>query len=264
MPLFRISFLEKQAPVAAIFTTRQGGKSEGPYRSLNLGFHVGDDYTKVLANRKLLAEASGLPLERWVVGEQVHGAKIAVVYEHQAGSGAEDPGTSLKGVDGLITKEKGLVLAAFFADCVPVYLLDIKRQAIGLVHAGWRGTAYRVAARAFERMKEVFGSQEEDCWAVIGPSIGPCCYEVGPEVEESFKSFPWAGRVLESGKGGGLRLNLWEANRLTLIEAGLLPERVAVAGLCTACHPDIFFSHRRSGGRTGRLGALFSWRLDGE
>lgn len=263
VPFFRVSFLERQAPVKAIFSTRQGGKSEGIYRSLNLGFHVGDEYDKVLANRETLALATGLPLERWVIGEQVHGAKVAVVHKDYAGSGAQDPSTTLKGVDALITREKDLVLVAFFADCVPVYLLDIKRRAIGLVHAGWKGTAYKVAARTVEHMKEAFGSQGRDCWAVIGPSIGPCCYEVGPEVVESFKGFPGAGDILKPGEGGRLRLDLWEANRLTLLEVGLLPERVAVAGLCTACHPDIFFSHRRSGGRTGRLAALFSWRSDG-
>ncbi|MCG0276973.1 MAG: peptidoglycan editing factor PgeF [Thermanaeromonas sp.] len=264
MPFFRVSFLEKLAPVTAIFSTRQGGQSEGPYKSLNLGFHVGDDYAKVLANRRLLAEVSGLPLEKWVAGEQVHGAKVAVVDSGQAGSGAEDPGTSLKGVDGLITADKGVVLAAFFADCVPVYLLDVKRQVIGLVHAGWRGTVKRIAARAVELMNEVFGSRGRDCWAVVGPSIGPCCYEVGPEVEESFKSFSWAGKVLKPGEGGRLHLDLWEATRLTLLDMGLLPERIAVASLCTACHSDIFFSHRGSGGHTGRLGALLGWRLDGE
>ncbi|SMB94412.1 conserved hypothetical protein [Thermanaeromonas toyohensis ToBE] len=264
VPFFRVSFLEGQAPVKAIFSTRQGGWSEGAYRALNLGFHVGDEYDKVLANRRLLAEVTGLPLERWVVGEQVHSAKVAVVHGQQAGSGAQEPDTSLKGVDALITGERNLVLAAFFADCVPVYLMDIKRRVIGLVHAGWKGTAHQVAARAVERMSEVFGSKGEDCWAVIGPSIGPCCYEVGPEVAESFKGLPWAGKILKSGEGGRLRLNLWEANRLTLLEVGLLPERVALAGFCTACHPDLFFSYRRFGGRTGRLAALFSWRPDGE
>jgi len=253
--------LENIAPVTAAFSTRQGGVSRGYFHSLNLGFHVGDNPDRVLTNRHLLAEATGLPLGAWVVGEQVHGSRVAVVGKKDRGRGAETLETCVPGVDALVTGEAGLTLVALFADCVPVYVVSGDGGAVALIHAGWKGTLNRVAAAAVDCLAETFNVRTAGCWAVIGPAIGPCCYRVGEEVAEAFKGeVPWGEAVLRRCGEGAWYLDLWEANRLALLDAGLLPERVAVAGFCTSCHPEFFFSHRRDGGRTGRMAAVFSRR----
>lgn len=263
VPYFHLPFLEEKAPVKAVFSTRQGGISQGAFGTLNLGFHVGDDPGRVLNNRRLLASAAGLPLETWVVGEQVHGAKVAVVGKEEKGRGADSLDTAIKGVDGLATSEPGITLVAFFADCVPIYLVDPVRRAIALAHAGWRGTLFGIATQAVTTLLEAFNCKPLDLWAVIGPAIGPCCYKVDEQMAENFKKeLPWAEQVLKAGGNDSWYLDLWEANRLELLDYGLSPQKIAVARTCTFCHPELFFSHRRDGGHTGRLAALLSCKED--
>ncbi|GFN24062.1 peptidoglycan editing factor PgeF [Thermanaeromonas sp. C210] len=261
VPYFRLSSLEEQAPVRAAFSTRQGGVSPGVFRSLNLGFHVGDEPDLVLTNRRLFAEATGLPLATWVVGEQVHGSRVAVAGKKDRGRGADTLETCVPGVDALVTAEPGITLVALFADCVPVYVVSADGRAMALIHAGWKGTLSRVAGAAVDCLAEVFNVRTAECRAVIGPAIGPCCYRVGDEVAEAFrKQLPWGEAVLRPGGEGSWYLDLWEANRLALVDAGLHPERIAVAGLCTACHQELFYSYRRDGGRTGRMAAVLGRR----
>lgn len=262
LPYLRLSFLEERATVRAVFTTRWGGVSEGPFGTLNLGLHVGDDVDRVRRNRRLVAAATGVPLESWVLAEQVHGAQVAVVGRKESGRGAESLETVIRQADGLVTAEPGIALVALFADCVPVYLVDPVRRAVALVHAGWKGTLGGISARAVVAMVETLGCRPEDLWAVIGPSIGPCCYEVKEQVVDFFRrEFSGAEYLLQKSAGKeSWYLDLWEANRVALLAAGLPPAQIAVAGLCTCCHPELFFSHRRDRGRTGRLAALVSWR----
>ncbi|MBO8142750.1 MAG: peptidoglycan editing factor PgeF [Firmicutes bacterium] len=235
------------------FTDRRGGVSLSPYDSLNLGFHVGDDPARVRENRRRACEALGVSPGSLVVAQQVHGARVAVVTREDAGRGAEEPAGAVPGADALITADAGPVLAGLYADCVPVLLFDPKTPAAGLVHAGWRGTAQVIAARAVEAMREAFGTRPEDCLAAIGPSIGPCCYEVGSEVADRFG--PSARRYFMR-KGGRWHLDLWQANREALEAAGLPAAAIWTAQVCTCCRSDLFFSHRGSGGRTGRMAAL--------
>ncbi|MGQ9511617.1 peptidoglycan editing factor PgeF [Thermodesulfitimonas sp.] len=237
------------------FTTRLGGVSEGPFATLNLGFTVGDVPERVLVNRRLLATALGYDPARMVAGRQVHGEKVAVVTVREAGAGACRPETALDATDGLTTSEAGLALMVFFADCVPVLLADMVKRVIAVVHAGWRGTAREITRRALGVMAANLQVAPAHCVAAIGPAIGPCCYEVDEPVAAVFR--PWGEKVTWR-QGDKWRVDLWEANRETLIAAGIPPEQIAVIRLCTCCHPELFFSYRRDGVKTGRMaGVIF-------
>ena len=230
-----------------VFTTREGGASAAPFDALNLGRAVGDDPQTVRANRTRVLEALGLSLVDQVEAAQVHGPQVAVVERADRGHNVPD-------VDGLITHDPVVVLAMHCADCVPVLLADPVRRVVAAVHTGWRGTAAGAAPAAVGAMVEACGSRPGDLVAVIGPAIGPCCYEVDAPVVERFAPWPWRDRVLSPAPSGRWMLDLWEANRRQLVDAGVPPGSVAVVGLCTAHHPALFFSHRRDGA-TGRMAA---------
>lgn len=234
------------------FSDRYGGVSPAPFSSLNVGLHVGDDAAAVRENRRRLCRALGVAPEALVAGEQVHGTRVAVVGAEDRGRGAFELRDAVPGADALVTDTPGVILFALFADCVPVYLYDPKRRAVGLAHAGWKGTAGGIARRTAEKMSEAFGSRPEDLHAAIGPSIGPCCYEVGEEVARALAG-AGLGIVVEDAQR--LRADLWAANAAQLAEAGVPRDNIAVAGLCTRCLRDTFFSHRGHGGRTGRMAA---------
>jgi YfiH family protein len=226
------------------YSVRSGGTSEPPYHSLNLGDHVGDAPERVGRNRAIFSAEAGVSPERWVTAEQVHGSEVACVDE-------SDAGRKIPGVDALVTATPDLSLVLFFADCASVLLADPARRAIGLAHAGWRGTAARIAEKTAAAMAEAFGSRPGDLRAAVGPRIGPCCYEVGGEVADALGE--WEGAVRE--RGGSRFADLGAANRAQLKAAGLREENVFVSPLCAACEAESFLSDRRDG-RTGRMAAL--------
>ena len=221
----------------------------------NIG--LGGDESKIaLGNRRRLAASVGFDSSRMVLARQVHGANIAVVTERDVGKGAQDDGSRLDCADALITDVPEICLTILTADCVPLLLYDPASLAVAAVHAGWRGTVAGIAEKTVERMVEVFGSRPEDMLAGIGPSIGPCCFEVGDEVAERLEAkCPGTCRPAMNGTSGKYFADLWRANRQQLIGAGLVPARVETAGLCTACPSSDFFSHRRSGGSYERFGS---------
>ena len=229
------------------FTTRHGGVSEAPYDSLNLGGHVGDVPASVQANRHRLWADLGFA-EAQV--EQVHGDRVARV---TAG------GAPVPSVDALITDTPGLLLLLFFADCVPIYLYDPAHKAVGLAHAGWRGTAANIAARTMANMAEELGSKPGDCLAAVGPSIGAESYEVGPEVADQFRSMPAARAtnviLPRSEFGGTYSLNLRAVIFQQLLHTGLPASAIAVCDEDTFRNKRDFFSYRRDG-TTGRMGAF--------
>lgn len=245
-------------PLTAAFSTRKGGVSGGPLGTLNLGLHVDDDPARVLENRRRFCAALGVDAGRIVCGEQVHGTRVAVVGRPETGRGALTGDTALPATDALVTNEPGVPLAAFFADCVPLLLYDPVRHAAGLAHAGWRGTVAGIGLETVRVMQRRFNVEPADLRAVIGPSIGPCCYRVGSEVAERFtRVFGADSGVVERGRDeGSPTVDLWQANRLVLRKAGLRPEHIETAGICTACHAADYFSYRAARGRTGRLAAL--------
>ncbi|MDI6772217.1 MAG: peptidoglycan editing factor PgeF [bacterium] len=238
------------AGVLHAFTTRGGGVSAAPFETLNLGRGAGDDPAAVRENRARALAAVGRDISDQVEVSQVHGREVAVVT-------AAHRGQKIQGADGLTSRDPAAVLAMHSADCAPVLMVDPVKRAVAAVHAGWRGTAVGAAAAAIRAMGEAFGSRPEDLVAAIGPAIGPCCYEVGVEVVEALAPWPWHAAVLRPSSKGRWLLDLWEANRCQIEAAGVPPWAIATAGLCTACHPVLFFSHRRSG-RTGRMAALIA------
>ncbi|HBT20096.1 MAG TPA: peptidoglycan editing factor PgeF [Peptococcaceae bacterium] len=242
-----------------IFTTRKGGVSLPPFNSLNMAFHVGDEKEKVLLNRKIAADALGIPLEEFTSGEQVHGDKVVLVEEEQRGRGAFDLKDVIPGADALITGKKNVALTAFFADCVPIYILCPHDRKIGIAHAGWKGTALGIAGKTVKAMKAAFGVKERDCMAFIGPSIGPCCYTVGENVYMQFSDHFENKRddFFKKLSHEKWSLDLWTANKYDLIFSGIEPKNIFVSGLCTCCNENLFFSYRRENGKTGRMAAVF-------
>jgi YfiH family protein len=232
--------LEARLPEAtAAFSTRLGGVSEAPFDGLNLGVLTEDEPSAVVENRRRLAAALGFPPEKVAVARQVHGAELATHVGPQQPSPYAEPGAPIPEVDGHMTAEPSLALLVFVADCVPVALAG--PGGVAMLHCGWRGLAAGIVAGGVEAT----GAAD----AAIGPSIGPCCYEVGDEVLKAFVGL--------DGVASGRMLDLPEVARRLLLAAGV--ERVEVSGLCTSCESELFFSHRRDAGRTGRQAGLV-WR----
>jgi YfiH family protein len=219
------------------FSTRHGGVSEGPYESLNLGILTDDEQSRVAENRALLAQGAGLEPGRIAMGWQVHGTDVLDWDAAPEGGGYANPGANLARVDAHTTRVPRLGLLVLVADCLPVALVSPGRAA--MVHCGWRG----LAGGILERAAEAF---EERPAAAVGPGIGPCCYEVGPEVLERFREM--------NGVAQGRMLDLRAVAERKLREVGVA--RIEHVDVCTSCRGDLFFSHRRDQGVTGRQGGL--------
>ena len=271
------------------FSTRRGGLSrvfcdDDAQGELNLGFtaphgQAMDDRETVAQNRRLLAEAiTGDAATPLVALRQIHSNLVVL-----ADASLEQP----RKADGLMTDEPGLLIGIQTADCIPILVADRKRRVVAAFHAGWRGTVKRIVESGIGRMRLAFGSRPEDLTAAIGPGIGPCCYSVGEEVLSSFESqFAYARELFSevydsdpirtrypmlfltqrapghSNIGPSLHLNLAEANRRQLLAAGLKPRAIHFVGGCTSCRPELFFSHRASEGRTGRMMSVIGIRPD--
>lgn len=233
------------------FTTRSGGVSSPPYDSLNLGLHVGDVPSAVSDNRSRACGALGFSLDDWVSGEQVHGASVLRVTGELRGRGARAHNTSLPGVDGLVTDTPGVLLAGYFADCVPILIADPQGPKVGIAHAGWRGTLAGIARNLVRTLEESFGSPPERLVAWVGPAIGACCFHVGLDVAELFARAGFGDFISD-----GPSIDLKGINRELLVAAGLDPAHVEASNLCTACSTERFFSHRALGPRTGRMAGL--------
>lgn len=233
-------------------STRAGGVSVGPYASLNLGASVGDAEAAVSENRARLARALGFEPSRLVTTPQVHGNTVLVVDAETA------PNALSIRADILVTREPGYLLMQRFADCVPILLWHETARVVSVAHAGWRGTVKRVAERTVQAVAEL-GGDPAGVRAGIGPSIGPCCFEVGEEV---VAEFPDADGACTIGPRGRPHLDLWEINRRQLVAAGVRPEHVEVSGACTRCDPQTYFSHRALGYPAGRFGAAIGMLPD--
>jgi YfiH family protein len=240
LDVFQFQNLQRVPGVVHAMTTRHGGVSEGRCASLNVSYSVGDALENVDENLHRAAEVVGVRRDDLFAAYQVHGRAVTLV----------DADTAARPrCDILLTRASDKTLMLRYADCTPVLLADTRRNAIGVAHAGWRGSAVRAAGAAVEAFGEAFGSDPRDLVVGIGPAIGPCCYEVGDDVFAAFSDRPWlfANR----------RLNLWEANRQALVEAGVPSDQIEVAGVCTQCQSERFFSHRANGGQpAGRFAAL--------
>lgn len=244
--------------LAAGMSLRTGGVSTGPWASLNCALHVGDEAGHVRENRRRLSLAAGFAPEGWTCAEQTHGNRVRLVRAADRGAGRLSRETAFPATDAMITREPGMMLAAFFADCVPLLFADPAGRAVGIAHAGWRGTALDIAGATVRAMAEAFGTRPDRLLAAIGPSIGPCCYEVDDAVIGRLGQIGAAAAVKKAN--GRFMLDLKEANRQFMIKAGLKPNHIEVSGFCTRCRTDLFFSHRGEGGRTGRMAAFIGIR----
>lgn len=251
--------LEQTGMVRHLFSTRVGGVSKGIYSTMNLSYTRGDENEAVDENFRRIAKVLGCDVGDIVCSDQTHTVNLRVVSGKDGGKGILTP-KDYTDIDGLLTDEPGLILATFYADCVPLYFVDTKRKAIALAHSGWRGTVARMGKCVTEKMKEVYGTDPADIVAAIGPSICQTCYEVSEDVADAFaQEFRENGQINEIliNKGGGkYQLDLWRANEIVLTNAGIPPEQIQVTDICTCHNSEYLFSHRASHGRRGNLGAF--------
>lgn len=265
VPLLRFPVLEETGVVEHCFTTRLGGVSEGIYTSMNLSFTRGDKEEAVQENYERIAQCMGASKDAFVCSDQTHTTNVKKATKEDAGCGVTRPKT-YQNVDGLITNVPGLVLSTFFADCVPLYFVDPVHRAIGMSHSGWRGTVGRMGRATILAMGQEYGTKPEDLICAIGPSICKDCYEVSEDVAEAFAA-EFKGqeeKILEAKGNGKYQLDLWKANEIVLLEAGVKKGHLAVTNLCTCCNPELLFSHRASHGKRGNLGAFLRLKEENE
>jgi polyphenol oxidase len=244
--------------VLAGFTTKQGGFSQQPFATFNLGLHVGDVQPAVVRNRQKLSELLQIPLARWICCEQTHDSHIAKITKQDAGKGAVDMETALAQTDGLYTNEAELLLALCFADCVPLYFAAPNYGLVGVAHAGWKGTVKNIAGKMVRLWCEREHIPLQEIMVAIGPAIGSCCYIVDDRVLNAAQNALGEKRDLPYREVslGQYALDLKELNRLLLIKEGVLASNIQVSDYCTSCAEDLFFSHRRDNGQTGRMMAF--------
>lgn len=235
--------------VTHAFCTRWGGVSEGRFANLNFSLREGDRKEAVSRNWEILASSFDLSVEQFFVSNQVHGDGILVI----DADGPDLAGNQPLNFDAIISDRPGLAIGILTADCVPVFLVDRKKRVVGVVHAGWKGTSLKIAAKTVDAFVKSFSSSTTDIIAVIGPAIGRCCYQVDEVVFEAMAGDANRGTFFSKcDEKGRWMLDLPLANRLQIQDAGVPSENISQTDICTSCHVDNFFSHRWEGGKTGR------------
>jgi len=220
-----------------------------------MAFNKSDERVNVEENYRRIANALGIKLENMVLSNQVHENKIRVVADTDRGKGIIRE-SDIRGVDGLVTNLKQVALVTFYADCVPVFLFDPVKKAIGLVHSGWRSTLMEISKEAVMKMKEEFGCDPRDIESAIGPSIGKCCFEVGEEVAEEFEAkLLWSVEYITKEEQKYF-IDLPLIIKRTLLNVGLDETKILLSDICTKCNKDMFFSHRGDMGKTGTLAGI--------
>lgn len=265
IPFITFPVLEHIPCIKHAFSTRYGGVSTGIYSSMNLNFDRGDDPEAVMENFRRVAASLKTECSHMVLSDQTHTANVRIVTEEDAGKGLSCE-QDYQDVDGMITNVPGLMLVTSHADCVPLFFADPVHKAIGMTHSGWKGTWKRIGKVTVEKMQAEYGSDPADIIAVIGPSICRECYEVGEDLKEAFlKEFSkeQCDQFFSPGRPGKYQLDLWEANRMILEDAGLQSENITVSGLCTYCRSDLLWSHRKTKGQRGGLCAFLELMPEG-
>jgi len=256
LAFYRIRAFDDHPHLSHAIFTRQGGVSREPFAALNLGPSVGDDPEAVAENFRRACRLLAIRPEQTVACHLIHSAEVISVTpaNRQRVMGK---------ADGLITAEPEIFLAMRFGDCTPLIFFDPVRRAVGLTHAGWRGTMKNAAGATVIKMEQQLGCRAQDIIAVIGPAIGPCCYEVGPDVMAAARqSFTGADSLFSQGNTRPDRayFDMWAANHRQLTASGV--GQIIHSGLCTACRTDLFYSHRAEQGQTGRFGVIIGLRGD--
>lgn len=248
VPYLSIPDFQSTGFATAAITTRIGGISQDPYRSLNMAYHVDDADEAVTENRRRFCRSLGIDAKSLVVAQQIHGDRIALVDETYRGCGAYHHEKAIPDTDGMITRSHGLTLAVLTADCVPVLVIDPVVKAVGIAHAGWRGALSMIAAKTVLKMQDTFGTAPANCLVALGPCIGPCCYKVGEEVLSQFRCKFGSATCTAAD-----RLDLQKAVEIQLTDIGVEESSILSTRLCTSCNRDLFYSYRAEGGQTGRM-----------
>ena len=257
LPIWFFENLLRYEGISHFVSTRIGGHSSPPYDSLNLSFNVGDDPEKVLKNRKLLAGTLGIPLTNLTTANQIHDGHVKIVSEALRGEGSTDYKGAINATDAMVTNVPNICLMILLADCVPILFFDPSKRVIGVAHAGWKGTLRFVAQNTLKVLRDHFGCSPQDIVLGIGPSIGPCCYQVGQEVLSQVEHVFGTRKDYirnESANGKGY-FDLWTVNLIQLLQAGIPEKNIEMAKICTCDHPNLFYSYRHEKGKTGRFGA---------
>ena len=251
--------LENYKDIVHGFSTRIGGVSEGVYGTMNLSFAREPENKKgVLENYRRMAAALGVKEDSFVLTYQEHSVNVRIVSSADRGKGVFYD-RDYKNTDGFITDERGITLGAFFADCIPLYFYDSKKKVVGLAHSGWRGTCKKMAEVMIKKMNSCFGTKADDVTVCIGPGICIDCYQVSMDVYMEFaKSFLKEDLDIIFREDGysHFRLDLWKANEIILQNTGVKKENIHVSNSCTACNPDILYSHRILGENRGNMAAF--------
>ena len=258
---FKCRELDNTNLVVNTFTTRSGGISRSPCDSLNVSYNVDDKDSCVIENRKIILDILGINYRCVVSAQQVHKDKITVVRKEDKGKGAFKYSNGIAESDALITNISGIPLLMCYADCVPIFILDPIKKAIALIHSGRRGTELELTLKTLFKMKKIFETNPRSCLAAIFPSIGSCCYKIKNQDEvnncSSKNKLNINSKVIYKQNKDEWYLDLKEANYLQLIKGGVEEKNIFVNEICTADHPELFFSYRREKGNTGRMAAIF-------
>jgi len=255
MPMAIFPCFQKTGLVSHGISTRIGGVSTGALFSLNLGFHRGDNEPNVIENFQRFTSALDIPLSNTVFSTQIHGVRLRHVKAFDRGKGIGP--SDIRHTDGLYTNEPNVALVTFFADCVPLLFLDPVKKVIAASHSGWRGTVAEIGRITVEALINDFGCNPTDILAGIGPSIGPCCFEVDMPVAAEFLKRPkWASYVTGLDSANKYKVDLWRVNKQILEDSGLLPEHIDCEPICTCCNENLFYSHRRDGDKRGSMAAI--------
>lgn len=239
------------------FSTRLGGVSEGEFTSMNMAFNRGDNPENVTENYKRICKSAGFDFDSLTASAQDHNTFVRAVTSENKGVGIYKP-RDLQSVDALITNEKGVTLVTYYADCTPLFFVDIKQKAIGLAHAGWRGTVGRIGEKVVKKMTELYGTNPADIIAAIGPAISVCCYEVDKPCADNFYALSDldSSRFVFPKDNGKYMIDLLETNRQILVAAGVKNENITVSDVCTNCNSELLWSHRATKGKRGTMSAF--------
>lgn len=241
--------------LAHCFTTRLGGVSTGECSTLNLSFNRNDSRSNVVRNYHILADALGVDFDKMVLSNQIHDNKIRYIGADDAGKGLSKE-SDIVGYDGLTTNVPGIPLVTFYADCVPVLILDPVKKAITAVHSGWKSTLENISSEALKLMKEIYNSNMEELQIAIGPSICKSCFEVGEEVYKLFvNKYAWCNTYIEK-QNEKYCIDLQQIIRKVLMDGGVPEENILLSDVCTKCNKDVFFSYRGDQRKTGSLAAV--------
>ena len=257
VPYLTYNSLSEISFINHAFSTRLGGVSTGEFTSMNMAFNRGDKPENVTENYRRLCNSAGFEFDSLTASAQDHHTVVRAVTSADKGVGIYKP-RDMESVDALITNEKGVTIVTYYADCTPLFFVDTKTKAIGLAHAGWRGTVGRIGEKVVEKMTEIYGTNPADIVSAIGPAISVCCYGVDKPCADNFLSLDGldSGKFVFPKENGKYMIDLLETNRQILVSAGGKSENITISDICTNCNSELLWSHRATNGHRGTMSAF--------